>query len=97
MTSKYKCVNCGREFTYPDSRWDGECRGNYSCCPHCGSDDFEELKQCPLCEIWFPDDDEDDICVGCREDVVERFKEFMNTFKPRERAFLNKYYEGVEL
>ncbi len=96
MLQMYKCSECGREFAYPERDYDGECRGYYDCCPYCGNDDFEELKQCPLCDIWFPDDGED-ICVGCREDVVEHFKEFMNTFKPQERAFLNKYYEGEEL
>lgn len=95
MNVQYKCNDCGRRFTYAEERKDvnGE---PYTCCPFCRSDDYEEQKQCPLCDIWF-DDDGEEICVGCRETAVIRFQRFMERFRPQEREYINKCYEGVEL
>lgn len=94
MSVRFKCGGCGREFEHPDTRYNGEYYGNYSCCPFCGMDDLEPLKQCPVCEIWFPEEEREVICNGCREDSVDRFQAFMRSFHPKEREFLNEYFEG---
>lgn len=55
----YECNDCCYQFE--DS--------NY--CPHCGSDDFYELKKCEVCGEWFDDlhggycDD----CLGSHNDL----------------------------
>ena len=51
----YFCLNCENRFekpgTYLEFVGDREHGGEveYHCCPICGDDDYEELKECPVC------------------------------------------------
>lgn len=61
----YRCGECGREFyepgSYEDYRgeyWGMPCWETIPCCPHCDSDDFEEIKDDEEEEEEYDDEDE---------------------------------------
>lgn len=53
-----------------------------SSCPHCGSDNYEEMEKCAMCEEYFRHDDLIDtegmpnggvgyVCPSCYEDILD--------------------------
>ena len=80
---KFYCNSCGRGFDEEDagtySEWEGEgvYRGkiSYMCCPHCGSDDYEDGEECVYCGEIFPTEEMytdafgDYFCRECMEEL----------------------------
>lgn len=71
----YKCETCGELFEetgIKEEKWKGEFWGApftqsdwYECCPNCGeTDDYEELKECPVCRQDYITSDKDQ-CEYC--------------------------------
>lgn len=81
------------------------CRG-YHVCPHCGSDDLTEAKECAICGEYAPADemvrtyDENDwyFCPKCKDIWAKEFsyhlREFFNKEQPEVRALINEIYDG---
>lgn len=87
----YKCNNCDCQFDEPKrvkTTHESECGVSgmfpnstpleYDVCPSCNENDFDEMKQCAVCEEWFEEliDTEGvlnggigDCCSQCCEDA----------------------------
>ena len=89
----YYCNNCNSEFEYLELKEvntedyygvGGQFMSTHtmtiSSCPHCGSDDYEEMEKCAMCEEYFRHDDLIDtegmsnggigyVCEDCLEDM----------------------------
>lgn len=70
----YICKDCGEVFDEIYVKEDfeildcGTRKETYEMCPHCGSDDFVEAKQCKICGEFFADDELDYVCDDCVDD-----------------------------
>lgn len=65
----YRCRKCHCKFDQPkETREGGYPEEPTYECPHCGSDEFEELYQCSVCgELFFDEDLVGTICKSCLE------------------------------
>ena len=63
----YICLHCGHHFEVIDRKHYDPATGVWEeYCPNCGSDDFEEAAQCPICKEWFSDEDmRYGVCADC--------------------------------
>lgn len=68
----YICTDCRQTFDSPNcvldsySEYWGAIAHHYkSVCPHCGSDDFEEMDKCEICGEWI--DPGAELCDNCRD------------------------------
>jgi hypothetical protein len=79
--TKFICLHCGHHFDGDEivakhydratGTWDSEE------CPNCGSEDFEEAAQCPICKEWFSDDDmRYGVCESCIDSGVTKRNAF---------------------
>ena len=77
------CNNCGRVFEGSEimrtNDFVGECHGTLtfevnSCCPHCGSTDFDEAAHCELCDkVVSMDDLKGGACPECWEKIKKQY------------------------
>lgn len=83
----YKCLDCGDFFEEPDTRdivnpseyW-GRPVNEYlqaEVCPHCGSEDIEEAKECIICGS----PSEDDFCKDCHIDLENQLEELKHRYE----------------
>lgn len=80
----YKCCECGHIFEDGEfvvkNEYVGECWGtpayqDFSYCPHCGSDCWEEAVACLKCHGAFLDDElTDGLCAECLSDIAMTYK-----------------------
>lgn len=84
----YKCLDCGHVFETPDEFREnhgdpGKGYESFGVCPECGSDDYEEVKQCSECGEWFSTDElySCGCCEDCLQDLmtVDNFLDFATT------------------
>lgn len=83
MNTMYKCCDCCEIFDEPHMIQDIVTTDPYpmgpmiGVCPYCGSDDYEELQECPSCNEYYSQDEmvyvelEDgtliEVCPDCYE------------------------------
>lgn len=76
----FKCSDCGRVFEYTSYRSDHVQENIYEavdCCPHCRSDNYNEVVQCECCRDDFVDDSKMlPICDHCMEQLEKEIREF---------------------
>lgn len=60
-------------------------------CPHCRSDDLSEANECECGEYK---DIEQPFCEKCKKDILKKFETMMLEFTPKERDYLNEFYDG---
>lgn len=89
----YKCENCGEEFEDPNnvedfsSEYFGRMVTHYTnVCPCCGSDDFQEMDKCEICEEYIPAGEV--ICENCKE-LVDGFVSEIRG-KAREKSIIHR-------
>lgn len=60
------CLDCGRTFAEEEAKtiseivgefWGAPASREYSVCPYCGSDVYEDAVQCDLCGEWMAEED----------------------------------------
>ena len=67
----YYCKSCGSTFGQPERKKNGQ-----YICPDCGSRQFEEAKQCPICKDYFiPDRTYDKYCDDCIESALDQLRQ----------------------
>jgi hypothetical protein len=100
----YICLDCGATFDEP-SRFaeshgmEGPYREFFSLCPCCGEPGFEEATFCDECDAMIPvsyTTDRFGLCETCETTAFNRFEEFMETFTPGERKYINWLFDGKE-
>lgn len=69
---KMVCKDCGRVFDDDELRAEKYWNYDLCCynpteyfCPYCGSDDFDEATECPLCGDYYDASDDVHVCEGC--------------------------------
>lgn len=82
--SWYKCNDCGHIFEdgefYVQSEYMGECWGapaykDFSYCPSCGGDGWEEAESCSRCNgVFLEDELTDGICDECLNEIAMSYK-----------------------
>ena len=74
----YKCLKCREIFTEKEMKYTIDLcptdRGMQVLetelrCPHCDSDDYEEVYLCPICGEW-ESKDMDEPCENCTDEVI---------------------------
>lgn len=97
----YLCNRCGEMFDCPDSVFDfyseawGRTVKHYtSVCPHCHSDDYDEMDKCEICGEYIPQGE--GICENCR-DLIDDYRDII-TGRIRELTITHKlnYNEFME-
>lgn len=96
----YICRDCGQAYEEDEMLIDDSPVGEYlgetvyeeiGSCPHCGGGGFEEATEC---ECGNPKRYLDDLCDGCKEDAVTRFRD---DFTAVQRTYiLDNFVEEVE-
>lgn len=96
----FKCNNCGHIFEageekrWSESRgeyWGTECYEEMSGCPIC-EEDYDEIQPCTICGGY---SDGEEYCAECRHRCVDLFQNLLeNNFTEKERDMLNEIYDG---
>ncbi len=62
----YFCEGCKEQVRSSDLVRKNECNGFYeTTCPHCGSEEIEDLYPCDWCGDLFTSLDDDGLCFAC--------------------------------
>lgn len=92
----YVCADCKQAFDMPLIQKDGggDVGEDWFVCPHCGSDEIDEAKDCALCGQTVRTLDmcvhgNGDICVFCMEKIVEEARQLLKD------AFSKEDYEAI--
>ena len=96
----YKCNNCGNIFEsgeekrWTESRgeyWGSECYEEMCGCPLCEGD-FDEIQPCSICGGY---SDGEKYCAECKCRCADLFQNLLeNNFTEKERDMLNEIYDG---
>ena len=94
----YVCNRCGETFSLDEGRTLHFEEGDFTACPHCGSDDIEEGKRCKICrEIHYDFDLNHGVCKGCFQDAVDSYKSCLRSLMGWEREVLEDEYGEIDI
>lgn len=94
----YVCNRCGETFSLDEGRTMHFEEGDFTACPHCGSDDIEEGKRCKICRtIHYEFDLDGGICKDCFDDAVSSYKSLLRSLMPWEREALDNRYGNIDI
>ena len=95
----YVCNRCGETFSLDEGRTMHFEEGDFTACPHCGSDDIEEGKRCKICrEIHYDFDlKSGGVCKGCFQDAVDSYKACLRSLMGWEREVLEDEYGEIDI
>lgn len=99
MDIVYVCNRCGETFSLDEGRTLHFEEGDFTACPHCGSDDIEEGKRCKICrEIHYDFDlKPSGVCKGCFNDAVDAYKSCLRSLMGWEREVLEDEYGEIDI
>ena len=103
--TKYICENCGEVFDEDEVKavyydeGEGVMRGplyDHDECPHCGSEDISEARECIACCGYFSGYDPSslDYCESCQNAIHEQNEEHIENVK---KYFNLDYEDAIEL
>lgn len=97
----YFCNRCRQMFDSPDAVYDfsseawGRTVEHYvNVCPHCKSDDFDEMDKCDICGEWISPGQ--DICDNCEELIRDISKDIQSRARYVTLRYKLKYDEFIE-
>ena len=95
----YVCNRCGETFSLDEGRTLHFEEGDFTACPHCGSDDIEEGKRCKICrEIHYDFDlKSGGVCKGCFQDAVDSYKSCLRSLMGWEQEVLEDEYGNIDI
>lgn len=88
---------CEKEYETLDGRT--YVTGEYTYCPYCGSDDYEEAKECECCGEWIGESamhvDFDNICSNCVHEAIKDIQKMIEAHG--NDAMLNVFNQMAEV